>query len=402
MDKIINVLETLEKTSSRNDKELILKENYNNENLKNVLIYAMNPFYIYGIGKKAFSTKQTGNSEFNNIFDLLEYLKVNNTGTDIIKHKVNVFINSQEKQYQEWYKRIILKDLRIGVTEKTVNKIWSNLVPVFEVMLAKPFERLYDEIACEVKLDGVRCIAVKQNGTTNLFTRNGKAIEGYNNIINDINLLPVDNLILDGEIISGDYTGTMNNLFTKNDNKQGVYNIFDTVSLEEFNSGRSKSAYIERKSILNNYSTLSIDNNSLMFIAPLTIMKNPDITELNALTNQVVQQGFEGIMIKNTQGLYESKRSFDWQKLKPFFSEEFTIIDFAEGDGKYKGTLGKVIVDVCGKGVGVGSGWTDEQRNEVWNNKSKYLGRVLEVQYQEKIEKTGSLRFPTVKGFREF
>ena len=82
-----------------------------------------------------------------------------------------------------------------------------------------------------------------------------------------------------------------------------------------------------------------------------------------------------------------------------FESDEFKIIDFEEGDGKYKGTLGKVIVDVNGVAVGVGSGWTDADRSEIWGNKDKYLGNLIEVRYQEKT-KDNSLRFPTVKGFR--
>jgi DNA ligase-1 len=361
----------------------------------------MNPFWVYGIGTKAFNKNGVGENTFTDIIDVLEFLKQNPTGTDKIKFQVNAFINSQPEQHQNWYKRIILKDLRIGCTEKTVNKIWSNLVPVFDVMLAKPFDKLFNEVACEVKLDGVRVLCVKQNGITNLFTRNGKIVEGYNNIIKDINELPIGDIILDGEIISGNYTGTMNNLFNKSNNKQGILNIFDVLSVEEFYSGKSKKTYLERKNDLNEYKIMS-DADNLNFIFPIATFINPTIEQLNKVTEEVVRQGYEGIMVKNVRGYYECKRSVDWQKMKPFFTEEFAIIDFESGTGKYKDILGKVIIDVNGVAVGCGSGWTDEQRKEFWNNKDKYLGKFIEVQYQEKIEKTGSLRFPTVKGFREF
>jgi DNA ligase-1 len=110
--------------------------------------------------------------------------------------------------------------------------------------------------------------------------------------------------------------------------------------------------------------------------------------------------GFEGAMIKPLDSKYECKRSYAWQKAKLFQSDEFRIIDFEEGDGKYKGTLGKVIIDVNGVLVGCGSGFNDNERFDIWSNKDKYLGKWIEVQYQEKIEKTGSLRFPTVRGLR--
>ena len=116
--------------------------------------------------------------------------------------------------------------------------------------------------------------------------------------------------------------------------------------------------------------------------------------------NKVVSDGFEGIMIKPLDSKYKAKRSYDWQKLKPFMSDEFYITGFEEGDGKYKGTLGKVIINVDGVEVGVGSGFSDNQRNDIWLHQNNYLNKQIEVQYQEKITKTGALRFPTVKSIR--
>jgi len=400
MEKIIGILELLEKTSSRTDKENILKENKNNTKLQKILLYSMNPFWIYGIGTKAFNNKGVGANTFTDIIDVLEFLKQNPTGTDKIKFQVNAFINSQPEQHQDWYKRIILKDLRIGCTDKTVNKIWKDLIPTFEVMLAKPFDRIFDEVACEVKLDGVRIAAVKE-GSTQMFTRNGKLVEGYEDIIKELDNLPIDNIVFDGEIVSGNYTGTMNNLFNKSNKKSGIFNIFDVIPTSEFYQGKSKHNYIERKKSLKDIND-NTESTSLNFVFPIVILQKPTIEQLNQITEDTVKQGYEGIMVKNTSALYECKRSTDWLKLKPFFSEEFAIIDFEQGTGKYKDILGKVIIDVNGVAVGCGSGFTDKQRKDIWNNKDNYLGKFIEVQYQEKIEKTGSLRFPTVKGFREF
>jgi DNA ligase-1 len=365
----------------------------------------MNPFYVYGIGLKAFNNKVIFNSEFNNIIDLCKYLRQNPNGTDVIKQKVNDFINTQPEHHKEWCKRIILKNLRIGITESTVNKVYGKFIPVFEVMLAKPFERMFEEIVVEYKIDGVRVIAVKQNGITHLFTRNGKRIEGYNFIESDLNQMSVDNIVFDGEIISGDYTGTMNNLFAQKNGKVGIYNIFDIIDIEDFSNGKSKEVYYERLSRLNEesfkYGISTNKVNSLRFMDG-TIVHYPTVEKLSELTDNAVKQGYEGIMIKDVNGFYECKRGFGWQKMKPFFSDEYPIIGFESGTGKYKNILGKVIVDVDGVAVGVGSGFTDAQRMDIWNNQKQYLGRIIEVQYQEKIQKTGSLRFPTIKGFREF
>lgn len=401
MDNVLNIFKQIESTPSRNDKEDILRQNTNNEKLKTLLEYIYNPYKVFGIGKKAFKNTKT-QPIHKNIFELLDYLTINNTGTDVDKNYVNAFINIQTEENQEWYKKIILKDLKIGITEKTINKIFKNLVPTFTVQLAEPFEKFYSNVACEVKIDGCRNLTIKQNGIVKMFTRNGKQIEGFNNVIENIKRLPMDNIVFDGEIIGKDYTDTMNQLFAKGNNKQGTYMIFDMLTPEEFYNGESSFDYWTRKQgLINLRKSLNMQEfSSLHFVEPLAILDNPTIEQFNELMNKVVSDGFEGIMIKPLNSKYKAKRSYDWQKLKPFMSDEFNIIGFENGDGKYKNTLGKVIIDVNGVQVGVGSGFSDSQRNEIWLNQNQYLGKQIEVQYQEKIEKTGALRFPTVKSIR--
>jgi DNA ligase-1 len=265
-------------------------------------------------------------------------------------------------------------------------------------MLAKPFERFYSDIACEIKIDGVRCITIKQGDSVNMFSRNGKLLSGFDDIIAQVKLLPIDTVVLDGELYGKDYIDTMNKLFHKVSGKQANYMIFDTLTLEEFQAGVSKSDYFTRKENLKNLIFNDASSN-LVRIDPFKIITNATVADIDEATQYAMSMGFEGAMIKPLDGKYECKRSYTWQKSKVFESDEFTIIDFEEGDGKYKGTLGKVIVDVNGVAVGVGSGWTDADRNEIWINKDKYLGNIIEVKFQERT-KDNSLRFPTVKSFR--
>jgi len=401
-EECINIFEQIEMTSGRNDKEAILKQNIDNDYLKMLLEYIYNPYKVYGIGKKAFKNIAALPETALNIFDLLDYLLENSTGTDKDKQFVNSFIAEQPEKYREGYKRIILKDLRIGITAKTINKIFPKLIPTFTVQLAEPFEKFYNNVACEVKIDGVRNIAVKQNGIVRMFTRNGKAVEGFNDVMNDIKNLPIDNIVFDGEIIGKDYTDTMNQLFAKGANKKGTYMIFDMITPEEFYKGESDFDYWTRKQgLIGLKKSINMQQfNNLHFIEPLKIIEKPTIEQFNELMSTVVLDGFEGIMIKPLNSMYKAKRSYDWQKLKPFMSDEFKIIGFEEGDGKYKGTLGKVLIDVDNVFVKVGSGFSDAQRNDIWLNQQQYIGREIEVQYQERIAKTGSLRFPTVKSIR--
>lgn len=406
--KVKEIIDQIASTSSRTEKESILKNNSNNELLKSILKFVYDPFIVTGLSKKKVN-KQIGVLKgityyIKDISQAMDYLKENNTGRDIdISHMESFYTNFSEDM-QEFIKQIITKELTIGVTATTLNKVFGkNFIIDFSVMLAEPFERFYSDIACEVKVDGCRCLTIKQGKSVNMFTRNGKAIEGFNDVANQISNLPVNTMVFDGELIGSDYTDTMNKFFKKAEGKQANYMIFDMLTLSEFQAGISNDDYWTRKQGLINLFKQLINREmykNLICVEPFKILKNATIDDINEATQIAVSMGFEGAMIKPLNSKYECKRSYSWQKVKPFFSDEFKIIDFEEGEGKYKGTLGKVIIDVNGVSVGVGSGWSDAQRNDIWSNKDYYRDKFIEVQYQEKIEKTGSLRFPTVKGLR--
>lgn len=404
MREIYNIINQIANTSSRNEKEEILKIHKNNEQLKNILKFVYDPFIVTGISKKKLNKKISSSKsdiEFQTVNEIMEYFQENNTGRDIDIIRIQNFINRQDVDLQDFYKQIFTKELTIGVTATTLNKVYGkNFINDFSVMLAEPFERFYNDIACEVKVDGCRCLTIKQNKSVNMFTRNGKLIEGFNDLIEQIRSLPVDTMVFDGELISKDYVGTMNNLFRKTEGKQANYMIFDMLTITEFQQGISNNDYWTRKQGLINLFKQVTNCPNLICIKPFKIFKNATIEDIQEATQIAMDMGFEGAMIKPLDSKYECKRSYAWQKAKKFQSDEFRIVDFEEGDGKYKGTLGKVIVDVNGTLVGVGSGFNDNQRNEIWNNKEQYLGKYIEVQYQEKIEKTGALRFPTIKSIR--
>lgn len=401
MNKVINILSELESTSSRLEKEHILELNKNNELLKTVFNYAMNPFIIFGIGKKSFDSKVKGQSRFNNLIELLEYLKLNNTGLDSVKDEVNKFLNNQPIISQEWFKRIILKDLRIGVTEKTVNKIYKDLIPVFDCMLASPLEnKLPKNILIEPKLDGIRVVYV--NGK--LFTRNGKMLEGFNEIEQQLLKLPQD-FVFDGELMGSDFTATQNLTFKKSDNKTGVnFNIFDCLPITEFQKGCSSSILRDRKKTLiqvfDSFNSIIIPN---LKRVEVWYTGNSDQDAIQKVHDQIISLGFEGSMIKDAESIYQCKRTKTWLKKKDFDLHDLKVVDIFEGDGKYQGTLGGVVVSYKGNTVKVGSGFNDYDRDRFWSNPELILDSIIMVQAQEEShDKSGevSLRFPTFKGVR--
>ena len=110
--------------------------------------------------------------------------------------------------------------------------------------------------------------------------------------------------------------------------------------------------------------------------------------------------GYEGLVIKPENHKYSTKRSWSWMKLKAEHSEDLPVIGFFEGEGKYVGQLGGVIVErQNGVNVRVGSGFSDAERSNIWQDQYSFINQIIEVKYHEETP-DGSLRHPVYKGFR--
>jgi DNA ligase-1 len=122
-----------------------------------------------------------------------------------------------------------------------------------------------------------------------------------------------------------------------------------------------------------------------------------------------VTAGFEGIMIKDMNAPYECKRSSFWLKWKPTISVDLQIVGFEQGTGRNKTRLGAIICEGDDNGrsirVNVGSGFTDNDRNEFWAVRDTLIGHLVEIQADavtQNQDGTYSLRFPRFLRFRDF
>lgn len=415
MDNVLEILNQIKNTSSKNEKESILKEHKDNKLLTEVLYFVFNPFIVTGLSSKKINKKFTIKG-FTVINNLIDYLLEHNTGADLDIISVQIFIGKQPKNLQGLYTQIATKDLKIGITSKTINKAFGeNFIPEFNVMLAKKYEdhekKIVGDFVITKKLDGSRIIVFKDNGKVTSFTRTGKPYIGLNEIEEEIKNLPLDNTVFDGELIADSdgstgeiFTETIKKSKTKDENKTGLlFNIFDMLSVEEFKNGKSEYNAIDRKSHLSTvFDTYGNDLKYCVEVKPLYI--GDDKSRIKEFQKYAIGQGWEGIMI-NLNKPYVNKRTDSLLKVKAMQSADLKIIGFEEGQGKYKDTLGNIIVDYKGNNVSVGSGFSDKDRDEIWNNQKKYLGRVCEIQYFEESKNSKddsvSLRFPIFKILRE-
>lgn len=400
-DKIAN-------TSGKNDKIKIIKQNKNNELFVECLKFLLDSDIVTGLSKKKINKKVKLDevTKTNDIRYIFNYLKRNNTGKDEDIATIQTFTHCMDEDLREFCNGLFTKSLKVGVDVKGVNKAIPNLIPSFDIMLGSKGE--LDKLPKGMKFvtekyDGVRCFTQIRDGKIIMKSRQNKVFEGLVEIVSAIADLGLDNVCLDGELLAIDspyetvYKDTMKIVSTKDEEKHGVkYMLFDIIPLSEFDNKEGKMKYSDRRAWLD-----TIKESKFINVAPI-LYKGTDIDEVLKVLDECRSNGAEGCMT-NTDKPYEFKRSKTLQKLKVMSTCDLRVIGFEEGDGKLKGTLGKIICNYKGFDLGVGSGFSEAMRNEVWNNQDKYLGKISEIQYFEETNNDEgglSLRFPVFKQWR--
>lgn len=400
VDQAFITLKDIEINPRTNAKIELLKSQQNNLVLQRILYFALNPYIRTGIGKVKLAKSQPEEiNVFNNIEDVFDYLLENNTGRDEDVLKVKSFILSLKSEFQKMASMIFTKTLNIGISEKTVNKVYPNLIPTFAVQLAHRYDDYIDklqgkEICITEKLDGNRCFAQVNKNQATLYTRSGRIMEGMDEIENELSQL-VDGWY-DGELIAKDFNATQSQTLKKGKKKDLIFNIFDYLTLDEVVSQQCRHIYIDRRERLNQ---IFYHEEEFNFIKTVPIISKIFFDEnyIGRVLNEWTSKGSEGIMLNITDGLYEFKRTENLIKVKKMYTLDLRVLRMEEGSGQNENTLGNIIVNYEGYEVGVGSGFSKDQRNYFWKHPESIIGKIVEIQcFEETTNKNGtkSLRFP--------
>ena len=389
---------------------------------------------LYTFGVKQVPTKDVNEGQglsWDNFKQLAESLYrrelTGHAARDAIKLAMDV---STQGQWNDFYRRILIKDLRCGVSEKTVNKVAKSLklsqysVPVFECMLAHDGANHEAKITgkkiLQPKLDGVRAITVidYESRTVTQYTRNGKVLENFKHIT-DYLLDNIDNFgrsyVLDGEIVSHSFQDLMKQVHRKDDvqAQDARLCLFDILPLVEFKQGKSVMGQSRRHKFLQNFANIFADSGFIEIIPQIEVNLDELVGEIEYkdYNKKAIEDGFEGIMIKDPDAKYECKRSTSWLKQKPFIEVSLAVVAVEEGTGRNEGKLGALVCEGEDDGkkilVNVGSGLTDDQREEFWVAKDSLIGQVVEIRADaatrsQDSEDLWSLRFPRFLRFRGF
>jgi DNA ligase-1 len=341
----------------------------------------------------------------------------------------NMMKSATKAEWNGWYRRILIKDLRCGVSEKTINKVvekqWPDYaIPVFGCQLAHDSANHEAKVSgkkfIEVKLDGVRVVTiVRVDGRVDMFSRNGKELVNFPHVTEQISAVvkkapPKYDLVLDGEIMSSSFQDLMTQVHRKSDVKanDAILNLFDMCPLEDFEKGFWNKSQTVRSQMVQAW----VEQNNEM-LPNVTCLAN-ELVDLDTdegqlrykeINAQAVAGGYEGIMIKDPLAGYECKRSVAWLKLKPFIEVSLEVVDVEEGTGRNVGRLGAIVCEGVDDGktirVNVGSGFSDNGRDTHWASRDSLLGQIVEVRADavtQNQDGTYSLRFPRFLRFRGF
>jgi DNA ligase-1 len=339
---------------------------------------------------------------------------------------------SEEFDSEEWNTicaPVIRKDLRCGISEKTLNKVLGKTqyrIPVFSCQLAQDSTdrpaKMKGVKRLEVKLDGVRVIAVVTANGCTLYSRNGKQFANFPQIANaimDVRPILIKNstlnasFILDGEIVGESFQRLMRQAHRKSnvETSDTVYHIFDAMPLAEFMEGHCNAMQARRLEWLEGSRDRLMRTDCLRIMSGVNVdldtAEGHDI--MNRYAQDAVKDGFEGIMIKDLSAPYECKRSSFWMKWKPTITVDLNIVGFEEGTGRNASRLGAIVCEGVDNDrnirVNVGSGLCDSDRDEYWASRDQLLGHVVEVEADavtQNQDGTYSLRFPRFMRFRGF
>jgi len=240
-------------------------------------------------------------------------------------------------EWNHWYRRILMKDLRCGTTESTVNNVLEDMgkdgqklmIPVWKVQLAtdakKHPKKMVGKKAIDPKLDGMRLTTVLDVdvGTVRMFSRNGKENTNFSNITTALEkLLPKlpGNLVLDGEIVSDNFQQLMTQANRKEnvDTDDAHYALFDVLSLEDFEAGVCQTGQMDRQQVLADLQPIlrEISDGKIYVIPKLLVDLDTDAgkKKMREFYQETLDAGYEGIMVKDVDAPYECKRTRWWLK----------------------------------------------------------------------------------------
>lgn len=404
-----HIFDQLSQTTKRTEKINILKKYKDDTTLQSVLVAALDPYATYNIKKIPDHTPSTvGNVSISQFVESLAKLSSRDVTGNMAIEYLRDLLSNMSSDDADIAIRIIKKDLRCGVQDATVNSVWDKLIPSYPCLLARPYnEQSISNISwpaySQLKADGMRCNVLYNHKAKSIEFRgrSGKLIDllgYYDSEFIDLCDLFGTSVVLDGELVVCDLdknvlsrkegNGILNKAIKGTISQAEVQmvkmRIWDVIPMSEFKLMVSTQPYKDRFKTLTDYVAMKPAD-------VYSIIATKEVSSLDEAWdhyNEMISSGEEGTILKNTDHLWEDKRSSGLVKLKSEKVCELRVIGWNPGtpgtknDGKVGSLIcasedGKVEVSI--------SGFTDQVRDEITANINDYISKIVSVMYNDRI-----------------
>ena len=407
-----DILEKISQTSSMNAKLELLHRLKENNFSRWYFETVFNPFLTYGVvpTNEAFPIQIIPPT-----LEILKKIRKDLSERAVTGNAARLLIgktyNTTDPVVNKWIKMMWTKNLRIGVSTTTINKVFTNLIPVYEIQACNKLtiEQLDSNWVVSKKLNGFRLTIEFDGEQVTAQSRNGKELFNVGHIIAELKPI-VHNLVLDGELMSMELQHSWNKTASVARASKSVrngellgFNIITCIPLDEWKAWKAGELHVGSVPLRDSLKTLNdLIPKDLKYTKLLENDPVESTEQAWELAKSFLEEGFEGAVAKNLNEPYHWERASNWLKLKFEDSLDLEIVDVYNGTGRNEHRLGGFVVKMAdGKTtVKIGGGYSDAQRDEFWAKRAEIVGKVMEVKFQEKT-KDGSLLFPVFVKLRE-
>lgn len=410
MIETLKILEQLESLGdARNAKVELLEANKHNNDLKSIFVYTYDWLRTYGLVGKIPDEKGEGDPDqnFQELLRLLDAFSARELTGHAARDAWKEFLLRCNDLERKWYTRVLNRDLRIKMGAKLVKKVWPDALSPFGCQLALDYEKSKPEfpLVMEPKLDGMRVILVCRGSKAGCFSREGRPLPALQRFA-DTALHAGTDFVLDGEVFHTDWNTTVSLAKTKHFTaekeekiKNMVFYAFDYLSYVEFDSGGSDEPQYERKHALRQVVDRIGRNDKFQILASFLI-ENED--QIEPTYEKLLSYGFEGGMLKKPNAPYRMKRCDAWMKIKPETDIDARIVGVHHGTGRNEHRMGALEIELeDGTLARIGTGYSDQQRGDLWDRKGEIVGKIAEFRVQKDADSVASARFPRFLRIRE-
>lgn len=440
---ILEIIKELRQDSSLNYKKDILRKYSDYVPFQKFLVYVYNPRINYYIKKiPTIISYGHGDHSITEMYSLLEQLEQREITGNQAQEVVREYLLNTNQVIRELFELVIGRDIRAGVGVGIINEVYKGLIEdtfyqrcsKLDEKTLERFDTMSGGFLTQMKADGIFSYIIVQDGAISFLTRAGtpwtsnKLSEELKHLPNCViigeALIMEDNKVFDrktgnglitkfikrestletlrGKAKSG-ATKHIAELGSKRDEFEWIdkrinFQVWDSLTLEEFEEGLSPRPYTERfgEAIRLSFMTQSL--------RPIPSYRVYSMKEAQAIADDFISEGGEGAIVKKLDTIWKDGTSKDMLKIKAVLDADLLCIDVEEGSGKYKGKVGALVLETsCGRlKVKVGTGLNDLDRAKPFDY---YIGKVIEIQYNEfiksKSKSTDSLFLPRFVEVRE-